>query len=147
MQRTALMFLTVIGFVSALVLQSADAQAITNQTPKNQGVVVQTTGKKLIAIDVLIEPDHTMMAKANSANARLREHLPAGYEWDATHAPHVTLLQRFVRAKDLDAVTTALTKVFAAERPTELQLKAEGYEYAILNEFRKTCIKKKMVSA
>ena len=131
MKRNALMFLIVIGFVSALVLQPAYAQTITNQTPDAQGAAVQATGDKLIAIDVLIEPDQTMMGKANAVNARLRENLPTGYELDATHAPHVTLLQRFVRAKDLDAVTAALSKVFAAERPTELQLKAKGYEYAI----------------
>ena len=48
-----------------------------------------------------------MVAKANALNARLRGNYPAGYVLDATHAPHVTLLQRFVRAKDLDAVTAA----------------------------------------
>jgi len=61
----------------------------------------------------------------------LRENLPAGYELDASHAPHITLLQRFVRAKDFDAVTAALTKVIVAERPTELRLKAKGYDYAM----------------
>ena len=131
MKRNALMFLIVMGFVSALVLQPAYAQTITNQSPDTQGAAVQATRDNLIAIDVLIEPDQTMMGKANAANARLRENLPTGYELDATHAPHVTLLQRFVRAKDFDAVTAALSKVFAVERPTEWQLKVKGYEYVI----------------
>ena len=92
---------------------------------------MQTTTDQLVAIDVLLEPDHTMIEKSNAANARLRGNYPAGYALDATHAPHVTMLQRYVRAKDLNAVTAALTKVFATERPTDLRLKAKGYEYAI----------------
>jgi phosphoserine phosphatase len=111
--------------------KQASAQTIANQTSESQGAAMQPTGDNLIAIDVLIEPDHAMVRKANAVNARLRENLPSGYELDSTHAPHVTLLQRLVRAKDFDAVTTALTKVFAAERPAELQLKAKGYEYVI----------------
>jgi hypothetical protein len=65
---------------------------------------MQTTDDKLIAIDVLIEPDQTMIGKSRAVNARLRENLPAGYELDALHAPHVTLVQRFVRAKDFEKV-------------------------------------------
>jgi acid phosphatase (class A) len=85
----------------------------------------------VIAIDVLLEPAQTMISKANLANARLRGNFPAGYELDATHTPHITILQRFVHAKDLDAVSAAVTKVLAAEQPTELVLKAKGYDYAI----------------
>jgi hypothetical protein len=72
-----------------------------------------------------------MVERSNAANARLRGNYPAGYALDATHAPHVTMLQRYVQAKDLDAVTAALTKVFATERPTDLRLKAKGYQCAI----------------
>ena len=85
----------------------------------------------VIAIDVLLEPDQTMIGKSNAANARLRGNFPAGYELDAAHTPHITILQRFVRAKDLDAVSAAVTKVLAAERPTEWLLKAKGYDYAM----------------
>jgi hypothetical protein len=37
---------------------------------------------KLIAIDVLLEPDRTMTDKAKSLNARLLQDYPAGYELD-----------------------------------------------------------------
>ena len=83
---------------------------------------MQNTGNNLIAIDILLEPDQTMITTARAVNARLRENFPAGYELDTSHAPHITLLQRFVQAKNFDAVTAALTKVIAVERPTELQL-------------------------
>jgi hypothetical protein len=119
-------FFLLLGFVSALVLQ-ASAQA----TPVSKDTEVEATSDKLIAIDVLLEPNQTMLDKAKASNARLRGDYPAGYALDATHAPHVTMLQRYVRVKDLDAVTTALTKLFATERPTELQLTAKGYEYTV----------------
>jgi phosphoserine phosphatase len=92
---------------------------------------MQPTSDKLIAIDILLEPDKTMVARARAVNARLRGNHSAGYELDATHAPHVTLLQRFVRVKDFDAVTAAVSKVLAAERPLDLQLKAKGLDYVI----------------
>ena len=131
MKKTAFMFLSLIGLISGLAQQRAYTQETTSQTPNTQKADMQTPQEKLIAIDVLLEPDRAMIAKADAVNARLRESVPTGYELDSTHAPHITLLQRFVRAKDLDAVTAALTKVFAAERPTELQLKAKGYEYVM----------------
>jgi hypothetical protein len=88
-------------------------------------------GDNLIAIDVLLEPDRVMVVKANALNDRLRGDYPAGYSLDATHAPHVSMLQRFVRATDLDAVTAAVAKVLAEERPTDLQLTAKGIDYVI----------------
>jgi hypothetical protein len=130
MKRGFFTFLIALGVVSLLV-QQLYAQTIANRAPENQGAAVQTNTDQIIAIDVLLEPDHTMIERSNATNARLRGNYSAGYALDATHAPHVTMLQRYVRVKDLDAVTAALTKAFATERPTDLQLKAKGYEYGI----------------
>ncbi len=107
-----------LGFVSVLIHQ-ANAQ------------VNKTTHDELIAIDILLEPNQAMIDKANTVNARLRGNYPAGYSLDATHAPHVTLLQRFVQVKDLNAVTAAVAKVYVAEPPIGLQLKAESLDYVI----------------
>jgi len=130
MKRAFFTFLVALGG-SSLLVQQLYAQTVANRASENQGAAMQITTDQLIAIDVLLEPNPTMVEKSNAVNARLRGNYPAGYALDATHAPHVTLLQRFVRAKDLDAVTAALTKVFATERPTDLQLKATGYLYGI----------------
>ena len=81
---------------------------------------------RVIAIDVLLQPDQNAVAHANAINARLRASYPKGYSLDATHAPHVTLVQRFVREKDFDAVTTAITKVLSTEPLGELQLTAKS---------------------
>ena len=92
---------------------------------------MRTTDDKLIAINVLLEPDRTMTDKSKSLNARLRENYRAGYELDATHMPHVTLLQRFVRVKDFDAATAAITKVLVAEQPTEMKLTIKSLDYVM----------------
>jgi 2'-5' RNA ligase superfamily len=117
--KTAIVrLLVVLGFVSVL-LPPANAQA--------NGA----SNDNLIAIDILLQPDQTMISKADAVNARLRGNYPGGYSLDATHAPHVTLLQRFVRVKDLDAVTAAVAKVYAAHSPIGLKLKAETLDYVI----------------
>ena len=85
------------------------------------------------AIDVLLLPDQTMIDRAQAANARLRENYPAGFALDATHHPHISLLQRYVRTKDLDAVYAAVGKVLNKERPAGWQLEATGYFYVIFN--------------
>ena len=79
------------------------------------------------AIDVLLEPDAAMLARARAANARLRENYPAGFALDAAHAPHITLLQRYVRSADLERVQAAVAQVFARIAPAQLDLQATGY--------------------
>ena len=49
------------------------------------------------AIDVLLEPDATMLQHSAASNARLLKVYPKGFALDATHNPHITLIQRFVR--------------------------------------------------
>jgi hypothetical protein len=66
------------------------------------------------AIDVLLDPDHVMVEKASAANALLRANYPAGFALDTDHAPHITVLQRFVFRK-VDFAT--------------LELEATGYYY------------------
>jgi 2'-5' RNA ligase len=81
------------------------------------------------AIDIALEPDATMIQHAQAANARLRKNFPKGFALDATHNPHVTMLQQFVRTADLEKVYAAVNKVLADERPTSWKLKAFKYYY------------------
>lgn len=85
------------------------------------------------AIDVLLLPDQTMIEHAKAANARLRKNYPAGFALDATHHPHITLLQRYVRTEDLDRVYSAVKGVLDKERPRGWQLEATGYYYLNFN--------------
>ncbi len=81
------------------------------------------------AIDIALEPDATMMAHAQADNARLLKVFPKGFALDATHHPHVTILQQFVRTADLDKVYAAVNKVLADEKPASWKLKAFKYYY------------------
>jgi hypothetical protein len=62
----------------------------------------------LTAIDILINPDEKTLERARAVNARLRQSVPSGFELDATHLPHITILQRYVRTADLEKVYEAI---------------------------------------
>lgn len=81
------------------------------------------------AIDIAIEPDATMVHHAEATNARLRKVFPKGFTLDATHHPHITLLQRYVRTADLDKVYAAADKAVASHHITSLKLTANKYYY------------------
>ena len=76
------------------------------------------------AIDILLEPDATMLQRAQVVNDRLLKAFPKGFALDATHRPHVTLVQRFVSTENLDKVYGAVGKVFATANVTGLKLEA-----------------------
>jgi hypothetical protein len=66
------------------------------------------------AIDIALEPDATMIQHARDANARMLKDFPKGFTLDATHHPHISLLQQFVRTDDLDKVYAAATAVLSS---------------------------------
>jgi 2'-5' RNA ligase len=92
-----------------------------------QGAVAQQS--PVTAIDIALEPDATMIQHAMAANARLLESFPKGFALDATHHPHVSMLQQFVRTEDLDKVFAAANAILAKEKPTTWTLKAFKYYY------------------
>ena len=78
----------------------------------------------ITAIDILLEPDATMLDRCQAVNARLLQAYPKGFALDATHTPHITMLQCFVRTEDLDKVFAAEEKVFAAANVAAMKLDA-----------------------
>ena len=83
----------------------------------------------VIAVDVVLEPDETMTARARGVNARLLTVYPDGFALDADHQPHISMLQRFVRAADLNDLYAAANNVFASEEPTAWTLTASKAYY------------------
>src|SRR5271169_5744387 len=81
------------------------------------------------AIDIALEPDATMIQHAQADNARLLKVFPKGFAFDATHHPHVSMLQQFVRTADLDKVYSTANKVLAKEKAADWKLKAIKYYY------------------
>ncbi len=95
-----------------------------------QQPITEADVDRIVAIDVLLEPDATMVKRAVAANAELREDYPQGYTLGPEQVPHVTLVQRYVNAADLKAIEAAVSAVLAKEDPRKLQLTATGYAYA-----------------
>ena len=82
------------------------------------------------AIDIVLEPDATMVQHAEAANERLRKDFPQGFALGKTHHPHISCLQRYVKTADLDKVYEAVGKVIAEDNPAAWKLKAYKYYYS-----------------
>src|SRR5580698_63248 len=82
-----------------------------------QAQTAATAPDHVTAIDIALEPDATMIRHAKAANARLLKDFPKGFALDATHHPHVSILQQFARTSDLDKVYDAAASVFRNEKP------------------------------
>lgn len=83
----------------------------------------------LTAIDILINPDESMLQKARVANTRFRENLPDGFALDEQHTPHITTLQRYVRTADLEQVFAAVGTVIESRDLSHLELRAAKYAH------------------
>ena len=83
----------------------------------------------ITAINILLEPDAIMLQHCQANNARLLSVFPNGFALDATHRPHITMIQRFVRTADLDKVYAAAHKVLAAAKVNAMRLEAFKYYY------------------
>lgn len=81
------------------------------------------------AIDILLDPDASMLQHAQAANARLLKVFPKGYALDAAHQPHISCLQRYVKTDALENVFAAVTGVLATEHPATWKLTAFKYYY------------------
>jgi hypothetical protein len=84
----------------------------------------------LTAIDILINPDEATIEHARKINARMRQSVPDGYALDATHQPHITTLQRYVRSADLDDVFEAVGETVAKTDITLLSYQAVAIRHS-----------------
>lgn len=90
---------------------------------------VTSDPNSVTAIDILLEPDATMVKHAVAANQRLLKEFPKGFALGKTHQPHISCLQRYVKTADLPKVYEAVGKVLAEEKPTTWTLKAHKYYF------------------
>ena len=118
----------------------AFTQAVYDQAQKEGWTVVSmkddwktvfpAAQSEVTAIDILLEPDATMLKHAAANNARLIEVFPKGFALDATHRPHITMIQCFVRTADLNKIYAAEEKVLTAANVNAMKLAAFKYYYA-----------------
>jgi hypothetical protein len=93
-------------------------------------IMGETSLSAVTAINVVIEPDAATRARARVLNARLRRTMPEGFALDATHAPHITVLQRYVRTPELEQVLDAVGAVVTGADLTSLDLRAARIAHA-----------------
>jgi hypothetical protein len=113
--------------------------ALDEQAKKDNWIVVSMkddwrqifpVGQSLVtAIDILLEPDAMMLQHCQANNARLLGVFPKGFTLDATHRPHITMFQSFVRTADLDKVYATAHKVLATAKVNAMKLEAFNYYY------------------
>jgi hypothetical protein len=84
----------------------------------------------LTAIDILMNPDEKTVERARAVNVRLRQSVPGGYALDASHQPHITTLQRYVRTADLEKVYEAIQKTIAETEMSQLAFRAVAIRHA-----------------
>jgi hypothetical protein len=95
----------------------------------NKSTLSSVGQNPITAIDILLEPDATMLQHAQADNARLLKNFPKGFTLGGQYAPHVTVLQRYVNTADLNKVYEAADEVFAKEQATSWKLRAFKYYY------------------
>lgn len=85
----------------------------------------------ITAIDVLLDPDKTMLDSAKAYNEMMRKNYsgPGSYSLDAVHTPHITVLQCFVNTADLGKVYDAVAKVVKSENPATEKVTTSGFYY------------------
>jgi hypothetical protein len=84
----------------------------------------------LTAIDILVNPDEATLQHARAWNARMRDSVGGGFALDASHQPHITTLQRYVRTADLGGVLDAVQQTLTTTVTTALSYRAVAIKHA-----------------
>jgi hypothetical protein len=84
---------------------------------------------EVTAVDVLLEPDATMLARAASVNDALRAKYPNGFSLDAAHRPHVTMVQGYFPTARLDEMFASVQSVLDDQPIASWTLTAVRYYY------------------
>ena len=116
------------GYFTAALEDHAKKDAWTVVSMKDDWKTVFPS--EITAIDILLEPDATMLQKCEANNARLLKVFPKGFSLDALHTPHITMLQCYVPTANLEQVYAAAGQVLARASVTGMKLEAFKYYYA-----------------
>jgi hypothetical protein len=86
------------------------------------------------ALDIVLEPDATMIERAQAANAALRKNFPKGYSLDEEHRPHISVMGGYVYTANLEKIYSTAAKILATEKILSWKMKAFKYYYIPLKE-------------
>jgi hypothetical protein len=101
----------------------------------NGGSATSSAGQHPItAVDIVLEPDATMIQQAQAANAGLLKNFPKGYSLGDEHAPHMSVIGGYFHTENLEELFAGASKVLASEKVMSWKLKAFKYYYIPLKE-------------
>jgi hypothetical protein len=80
----------------------------------------------LAAIDIVLLFPESLNRRAKAANAALLAQRPDGFRFDASHLPHITLAQQFIRRGNLPALIARMDPMLRAVRPLALRVTGVG---------------------
>jgi hypothetical protein len=95
-------------------------------TTPDKAVTSSAAQNPVTAVDIVLEPDATMIQHAQAANAGLLNNFPKGFALGDEHAPHMSVIGGYFYAANLDDVFAAASKVLASEPITSWKLKARS---------------------
>jgi hypothetical protein len=88
----------------------------------------------ITAVDIVLEPDATMVQHAQAANAGLLKNFPKGFTLGDEHAPHMSVMGGYFHTASLDDVFAGASKVLASEKVMTWKLQAFKYYYMPMKE-------------
>jgi hypothetical protein len=100
----------------------------------DESVPSSATQNSITAVDIVLEPDATMIQNAQAANAGLLKNFPKGYSLGDEHAPHMSVMGGYFHTANLNDVFAGASKVLASEKVMSWKLKAFRYYYIPLKE-------------
>jgi hypothetical protein len=92
------------------------------------------TQHPITAIDIVLEPDATMIQHAEAANAGLRKNFPMGFALGDEHKPHISVMGGYFYTANLEKVYAAAARMLVSENVTSWKLTAIKYYYMPLKE-------------
>ena len=103
-------------------------------TTPNTTAASKAAQNPITAVDIVLEPDATMIQHAQAANAGLLKNFPKGFALGDEHAPHMSVIGGYFYTANLDEVFAGASKVLAGEKVMSWKLKAFKYYYIPLKE-------------
>jgi hypothetical protein len=88
----------------------------------------------ITAVDIVLEPDATMIQHAQAANAGLLKNFPKGFALGDEHAPHMSVIGGYFNTANLDEIFAGASKVLSSEKLMSWKLAAFKYYYIPLKE-------------
>lgn len=122
---------TIVQIIFIIIFTLTGCQNSKNQKAVNtsEKSVETRVNDEILAIDILLDPDTTLLNYSTVYNKRLKQNYPEGFELDESHRPHITVIQAFVKKSNLINIENDLRQLIKESSLSDLELTANGLYY------------------